>query len=182
MKQFCKPIESNAPQSRSRGQKMRTLFLMLVLGCGSVGSAFAQDVASVAPQTFGLGASELQSILQKCVDLPGMQKYYPVDAAKHLQPVNIMQLPIAFPAEVSASKGGQPVNFINVSKANFSRQAAPAAYAMFRTIEHSGDAVQVHFNYFYKTGAEQTLQPLFVVVDFKKSGTQWTVVTSSVKE
>lgn len=182
MKQFCKPIKLNAPQFHSRSQKMRMLFLMLVLGCGSVGSAFAQDAASVATRTFGLGASELQSILQKCVDLPGMQKYYPMDAANHLQPVNIMQLPIAFPAEVSASKGSQPVNFINVSKTNFSRQAAPAAYAMFRTIEHSGDAVQVHFNYFYKTGAEQKQKPLFVVVNFKKSGTEWNVATSSVKE
>ena len=65
-------------------------FLVLVLGCGSVGSTFAQDAASVATQKFGLGASELQSILQQCVDSPGMQKYYPMDAVKYLQSVNIM--------------------------------------------------------------------------------------------
>jgi len=73
------------------------------------------------------------------------------------------------------------VNFLAVSKSEYSRMVAPAAYAMFRTIEHTGNSVLVHFNYFYK-GVEQKMKPLFVVVAFEKMGTKWNVTTSSVKE
>ena len=178
MKQFCEPIESNTPLTCWG----RLLLLLLMLG-GTMGRASAQKAVAteVKAQTFGLEASELQNILQKCLDLPAMQKYYPVAADNTLLPVNVMQLPIAFPVGMAVVEGGQPVNFLAVSKSEYSRMVAPAAYAMFRTIEHTDNSVLVHFNYFYK-GVEQKMKPLFVVVAFEKMGTKWNVTTSSVKE
>ena len=182
MQQFCKPIESIARQGGGRSRQLRLLLLLVALGGGPAHSALAQQSAKTALQNFNLSSVEMQSILQKCLDLPAMQQYYPVDATKAQLPVNIMQLPIAFPTNVVVNKGGQRVNFIETSKAEYAHRNNPAAYAMFRTIEHTGETVKVHFNYFYKTGSEHALKPLFVVVELKKAGADWKVVTSSVKE
>ena len=163
MKQFFKPI---------------TTTLLLLLSLFSAGRARAQE--AVSAQTFGLEKQELAAILQKCVDLPALQKYYPVNADRSVKSLSILQMPIAFPADLALAKGGAPVRLVNVSKAEY-RRLTTDAYAMFRTIAHTGNTVRVNFNYFYHAAGSE-LKNVFVAVDFQKSGARWNVVTSSVKE
>jgi hypothetical protein len=153
-------------------QRLVAFFMVLVLAC------FSSPKASAQASTFGLSLNDLQSIVQQSIDLPALQQYYPVNADNSLQPLNIVQLPLALPTNMTLIKGSNPVNLIAISRAQFSTLTVNS-YAMFRSIEASGTTANVRFNYFYKT-ADQSAHTVFVTLEFQNSTTGWNIVNSTV--
>ncbi|WP_305030289.1 hypothetical protein [Hymenobacter convexus] len=156
---------------------LQALLVLVACACFSPREVAAQTGPSA---TFGLSLSDLQAVVQQALDLPALQQYYPVDANNTLQPVNIVQLPLAMPAGLTLTKGGSPVNFIAITPAQFSNLAVDA-YAMFRSIEASGTGVSVRFNYFYKA-ADNSPHTASVALQYQQDATGWHVVNSTVND
>jgi hypothetical protein len=156
------------------------LILLLVLGGISSSRLAAQTSPLKTAENFGLTPSELQSIVQKCLDIPELQKYYPTDGQKNLKSVNIVQQPLQLPTGMKLAKGGKPVNLIAISRSQFSHLSANA-YSMFRSIEVSGSTASVRFNYFYRD-TNQARRTVFVTLNLHNSTKGWDVVNSTVKE
>lgn len=161
---------SHQPNARMKETfKSTILFIMLVFAFYS--KTFAQD------NTFGLSKNELTEVIQKCIDLPELQKYYPSDSDGSLKQLNILKYPLLIPSELALTKGGKPVNFIPQSTiAGVNVQA----YSRYRAIENTGNTLKVNFNYFYKDGS-QSEKTLFILIEFQKSGSNWNIINSSIK-
>lgn len=126
-------------------------------------------------QTGGLTTSDLSSIVQQCVDLSGLQSYYPVDGSGNLEQINIVSHPYVFPSGMTVSKGGNAVNFI--SNASFSTSPV-ANYFMFRSIAQSGTTVNLSGHYYYNSGGTQSIKS--ITIDYTSSSGVWTITSSSI--
>lgn len=128
-----------------------------------------------AQTTNGLSASDLSSILKKCIDLPALQTVYPVDASGNLNQINIVNYPYSFPAEVAVTKAGKPVNFI--SNESFAKSPVDN-YFMFRRVQQSGSTVNVIGNYFYTSNGAKLNKS--VIIAYINNAGNWTITNSTI--
>lgn len=113
-----------------------------------------------------INTSDSASIFQACLDMPGLQKYYPKNADNSYKQVSVMQFPVAFPVNLAVSKFQKTILFqsrgsiytnkvdgfflfksLSISGAsatvifeyNYNYQSAPAAYEVSLTLQKTGD-------------------------------------------
>lgn len=123
----------------------------------------------------GLSASDLSSIVSKCIELPALQTAYPLDANGNLNPINIVNYPFAFPADVAVTKSGKSVKFI--SNETFTKSPVDN-YFMFRRIQQSGSTVNLVGNYFYTSNGAK-LSKSIIIAYINNAGT-WTISNSTI--
>ncbi|MCF8450534.1 MAG: hypothetical protein K9G49_11755 [Taibaiella sp.] len=123
----------------------------------------------------GLTASDLNSIVQKCIDLPGIQTFYPADGSGHLNQINIVNYPYVFPSGMTVSKDGQAVEFI--SNESFSKSPV-AEYFMFRRIMQTGTTVKLIGNYYYTVSGNHLNKS--IAIDYSQSAGVWTITNSTI--
>jgi hypothetical protein len=150
-------------------QTKKISFILAVLFATFFSVAKAQTNA-------GLSGSDLNSIVQQCVDLPGLQSFYPVHGKGNADQINIVNYPYAFPSETTVLKGGQQVKFI--SNESFSKEPV-ANYFMFRRIEQSGKEVKVIGNYFYTVNGSHLNKS--IAIDYSNNNGTWTINKSTIK-
>ena len=130
----------------------------------------SNNVNAQTTSYYGLNLSELNGVIQNCIDLQALQQYYPLNTDGSLKQVNIRQYPITFPAGTQLSKGGNVVNLLNASEST----DALDAYFMFRSIETSQNTLTVKANYFYKDNS-QMLKTVSVTINFQNANSSWTI-------
>lgn len=137
---------------------------------------FATMFSSAKAQTStDLSAAELSSIVQKCVDLSGIQSFYPVDGSGNVLQVNVVSYPFEFPTGMSVSKAGSAVNFI--SNASFS--ATPVDnYFMFRRIQHTDNTVTLSGHYYYTVSGSHLTKA--ITIDYANTSGTWTITNSTI--
>lgn len=113
-------------------------------------------------------------ILQKCVDLPQLQDYYPLDVNGDTKQLNVLQHGVSFPENINVSANGKNLSFL--SKKQISPTDA-VAYFLFHEFEVSENSARVEFVYQYN-------QVPLVVVNLKlsKTGDTWSITKSQIEK
>ncbi|WP_321289725.1 hypothetical protein [uncultured Sunxiuqinia sp.] len=138
---------------------MRKIYLVLVtiLLCGS--GLFAQT-----PQ-------DQAQILQLCVDLPELQKNYPVGIEGDTAAVYIMQYPIVIPTDIAISKFGKKPVFMTRHEIYDNNVEA---FFLFKNLDILESSARVDLSMYYDyNSAEQKV--FHIALDFQKENEEWVV-------
>jgi hypothetical protein len=116
------------------------------------------------------GRQDTLSLLQQCLDLPIIQKYYTRHTDGTAKQVYIMQYPVRFPDGIEVSKFGQPVMFR--SRAGI-RSDKAEVFLIFKSFSINGDDASVSFT----LNSDYTTKPniLEVTLQLHRSGGAWTI-------
>ncbi|HBB92397.1 MAG: hypothetical protein A2X22_10250 [Bacteroidetes bacterium GWF2_49_14] len=122
---------------------------------------------------------EIAPILQKCMDIPDLQKYYPPSVNDKKSPIYIVQYPVAFPEGIVLTKNGSEVKFITISQL---AENPVQEYFMFRSLNSGPDSTTAVINYFYDcNSALKQFKMLTINVDLEKAGKRWNVSQAILK-
>ena len=179
MEKFLHPVElKNVSYERNKirfQKKLKSFYysmtFIVFMFIGT--STNAQTVFN--PETAGISKAELNAILQACIDLPELQKYYSVGADGSKEQLNIVQYPVSF-SDVILNKHSKSV--ILVSNTDVDKLSG-SNYFAFRRILPNQDQVKVIFNYFYGKDSEGK-KNITLVIDFGKTDSTWSIVNSSL--
>lgn len=131
------------------------------------------------PQEMRAQRGDQSQILQKIIDLPDLQKYYPVSSEGKVKQVTIMQHPVSFPSDLSLSGSDTKVVFMEMSEVNANKISA---YFKFRSIEITQNTSKVVGHYFYNYNYYTNKSDIVAItVDLEKSGSDWKIVNAKVK-
>jgi hypothetical protein len=160
---FCKPL-------------IFSLFCIIFFSPAFAKVADKQNNGTAIGYTHKLqAASDTAAVLQKCLDMPELQQYFPKNLDGTYKQVYVMQYPIAFSANNAVSKFQQSVLFeqrgaIYADKAD--------GYFMFTSFAISGNTATVTFDYNYNyTKAPAAIE---VSLSLQKTGTEWTITTTQL--
>lgn len=115
------------------------------------------------------------AVLQKCLDLPDLQQYYPMGADQNSREVYVLQAPFAFPAGLQVSKFSKPVQFIDRAEI-LDKQAI--AYFAFRTFSITGTTANVTFDFYYTLTINKTVRKYTLALN--KTGEAWTITDTKL--
>jgi hypothetical protein len=110
-------------------------------------------------------------ILKKCIDLPELQNYYPVDTNGNQKPVIICYWhPVLFPIDLIIAKDGQNIQFRLMSLEN---DKNAEAFFLFTKFEIQQSSSLVNFAYY----CNNTIHPkvIQVMLELKKVGDAWEI-------
>ena len=128
-------------------------------------------LALITTCIFGQSRQEQTQILQKCVDLPELQQYYPVDADGNPNTLIIHYChPYALPTDLTVTHGGRNAEFRLMSVEN---DKNADAYFFFQKFEFLENTWHVSFKYCYgNPGHPKEIQ---VLLKLKLAGNAWEV-------
>jgi hypothetical protein len=120
------------------------------------------------------------AVLLKCIELPVMKTYMPLNGDGSLKPIHIIQYPVSFSADKELLSGDKKIIFMSPSeiKAN-----SIEAYIAFRSLKIEESTATANLNLFNDYNYETMkfkMTMLFVVL--KKTGGIWNVISSTAKE
>jgi len=115
---------------------MKKLFtLIFLMAFGLMSKIEAQAPGNVA------------MVLQKCIDLPTLQQYFPIDNEGNLKQLRINYWhPLLFPIDLPIVKDGKKVQFNAMSAQN---EKNGEAYFLFKTFNIKQVTSNVLFEYYY---------------------------------
>jgi|APMI01.1.fsa_nt_gi hypothetical protein len=101
--------------------------------------------------TWGQTQNDMTALLQKCIDLPGLQSYYPLDENGKLDEVYInFWAPTIFSTDLVVTSHGEKLKFLPMSQASPSYENA---FFLFKNCEITPTfaIILFEFTYNYKT-------------------------------
>lgn len=113
-------------------------------------------------------------VLQECIDLKGLQEYYPKDGDGGIRRLYIVQDPIAFPEGMAVAKAGKFPALL--SKAQLDGGQIHA-YFRFSQLDFTDTTALVVFVYHYEEA-----QSVSVTVELKKENYEWFVTKSNIEK
>jgi hypothetical protein len=131
------------------------------------------------PQDMMAQKEDQTQILKKIIELPDLQKYYPVSSDGKVKQVTIQQHPVSFPSDLSLSSANTRVVFEQMAQSSASNTSA---FFKFRSIETSQNTSKVFCHYFYNYDYTTNKSKIVEVrAELQKSGSDWKIVTVNVK-
>jgi hypothetical protein len=128
-----------------------------------------------AAGAWGQSANDQAAVLQKIVDLPDLQQYYPMDAVQNRSQVFVVKSVVQFPANLQLAKFGKPVSFIDSADI---LKGQSVAYFVFNTFTIDGNSAHATFNFYYTYTTKQSIFECSVVLN--KSGDSWAISESKL--
>jgi len=131
-----------------------------------------------AVSSWGQAANDQAAVLQKIVDLPELQQYYPKNADGKLKQLYISQSPTAFTTGVIEAMGNYKVQFqtpeaIKAKKAD--------SYFAFRSIVIDNETATANVNYMYDISQESgQVKMLNISISLQKAGTAWNITNLNI--
>jgi hypothetical protein len=136
-------------------------------------------VIVLTPKLVAQSQDDQALVLQKCIDLPELQQYYPLNEEGSLKPLYIVQYPVSFPSDLAIEKEGTIVKFMTSSDITINKVAA---YFMFRSFNIHQNSANINCNYFYNYNyTSKQFKMLSVIIEMKKVGLQWNISTINIK-
>ncbi len=124
--------------------------------------------------TFGQSKQDQTQILQKCIDLPELRTYYPLDQDGNLKQVYIkFWHPMLIPSDLIVSLGGKALKFQVMSE-----NKRVDAYLIFKIFKIDSESANVTFDLFYDGSAP--IQIAQVNIEFFKTGNNWEIKDSNL--
>ena len=122
--------------------------------------------------------ADMTVILQKCIDLPELQKYYPVDNAGIPEQLCILQHGVSFPINIKVSKFGKPILFMDKKQLHDNEDTS---YLLFWTFKTDQNFAQVDFTYHF-ISADNLPQRQKVNLELQKTNETWTVSKTKIED
>jgi len=113
-------------------------------------------------------------ILQECIDLKGLQEYYPKDGDGGIRRLYIVQDPIAFPEGLAVAKAGKFPALLSKTQLEGGQIHA---YFRFSQLDFTETTALVVFVYHFEEA-----QSVSVTVEFKKENYEWFVTKSNIEK
>lgn len=118
---------------------------------------------------FAQNRQDQAQILQKCIELPQLQQYYPLDADGSQKPLIINYWhPVLFPTDLTIMNGGKNVEFRLMSMESSKNEEA---YFLFYKFEVSESSSSAKFDFSYNNVNHRKV--LEVMLDLSKTGDAW---------
>ena len=128
--------------------------------------------------SWGQSATDQAAVLQKIIDLPELQQYYPKNDDGSLKQIYITQYLTAFSEDVSVSKSGEKVMFLPPDQI---RDKKAEAYFTFRNFGMDQNKTNTTFNFFYNYNYDSgQFKMLTINLEMHKSGDGWAVSTLNI--
>jgi hypothetical protein len=117
-------------------------------------------------------------VLQKCVDLPGLQKYYQNANGLVRQQLYVMQHGVSFNPDIAVTWNGKPLVFMDKNEIlSYNIEA----YFLFHTFDIAENSARVDFVYNFKS-VENQPKMARVQLELQKAGATWNIVQSKITE
>jgi hypothetical protein len=128
--------------------------------------------------TFGQSRQNKAQILQKCIDLPELQQYFPFDHAGNPKQICILQHGVSFPVDLEVSKFGKSILFMDKTQLS---DNGITSYFLFWEFKTDQNSAQVDFVYnFINTDNLPRIQK--VNLELQKNNETWTVSKTNIEE
>jgi hypothetical protein len=132
-------------------------------------------VFGLTMQLVAQSLNDQKQILQKCIDLPELQQYYPLAADGNHQQVYIMQYPFVFPDGIEVSKFGKPVQIVGRAVIVDSHAMA---YFLFHTFSLTANKAYITFDFYNNYPVNKTILQGNIVLN--KTDNTWTINDSKL--
>jgi hypothetical protein len=129
---------------------------------------------------FAVGQSrqDQAQVLQHCIDLPGLQKYYPMNDEGKPKQICILQHGVSFPPDIEVSKFGKSVLLCDKSQI---AALGINSYFLFWEFKIDQNSAKVDFVYNYiDSGTLPKMQKM--TVELQKSNDSWAIVNANMEE
>jgi hypothetical protein len=124
---------------------------------------------------FAQETTDYTQVIQKCLDLPGLQSHYATNADGSKQQVRILQHPFAFPAGITVSKFNSPILFVSRDGV-----AGLDAYINFTSfsIENNKATAGLIMTYGRNSNSPGSVR---MTVSLEKVANQWNIINSTLE-
>lgn len=120
-----------------------------------------------------------EQVLQKCVDIPALQKYYSLDNVGNPNQLHVINYLVSFPANMDVSHAGHQLVFLTREEISANKIED---YFIFRQFEITGGKATVNLNFFYDYNySNNQFKILMVSIELDKVGSEWSIITSDMK-
>jgi len=132
----------------------------------------------VAASSWGQISNDQAAVLQKILELPDLQQYYPKNGDGSLKQICIMQYPTAFSADVTTALDASKIVFRTSETVMINKEEA---YFMFRSFTVEQQSCKVVLNYFFNpnTGNNQSSNVSYTI-ELSKTGSVWNVTNQTL--
>lgn len=179
MEKFLHPLElKNVSYERNKTRfqkKLKSFYYLMTFIATTFCATSSNAQTAFNLESAGISKAELSAILQACIDLPELQKYYPVTADGSKEQLNIVQYPLSF-SDLVLNKDSKSVNLVSNTDID---KLIESNYFMFRRVLPNQNQVKIIFNYFYGKDSEGK-KNIAMVLDFSKIDSVWSIVNSSL--
>lgn len=141
----------------------RTLLFSFILGLGICAMGQLSDQQAL--------------ILQKCIDLPELQEFYPSNPDGNKKALHILQHGVSFPTDITVRKFGKPLVFDD--KQGIHNSPFPA-YFLFQEFSIEQTVARIAFAYYYEP-AQNPEAVILVNVVMTKSNGEWRIENSQIE-
>lgn len=116
---------------------------------------------------FGQQANDKGKIVQKCIDLEDLQKFYPRSATGEYEPVYILLHGVSFESDMKLSKFGKEPVYVNKEELT---EKGIVTFFLFHTVDISKNAAHVCFAFYYDNrGNDSPLNTAHIKYDLEMS-------------
>lgn len=138
-------------------KKIFTLILLVAFGF----------ITRIEAQTPG----DVPMILQKCIDLPDLQQFFPTNNDVRLKQLFVLQHGVSFPANTNVLKSGIKVRFVDKNQLAAENIKSYFLFWKFEIIQNSAS---VDFIYNFQD-SDNLPKTFHVVMELQRTGSGWTV-------
>ncbi len=118
-------------------------------------------------------------LIEKCIGLQEIQKYYPVDAYGANGSVNIMQYPVNLNITDGSTHAGKEIRVYQRTEIALSQIKS---YFSFRSVEIEQNDARINMSYFYDYDyINRNFRVLSVNVSFIRAADEWNIAGISIK-
>jgi hypothetical protein len=144
---------------------MKKIFTLILL----VSFGFITRIEAQAP-------GDITMILQKCIDLPDLQQFFPVNNDGSLKQLYVLQHGVSFPSNTNVLKSGLKVRFVNKNQL---AAEEITSYFIFWEFVIDNNSAKVDFIYNFMD-ADNTTKMYHEKLEMRKLGDKW--IVSGTKE
>ena len=144
---------------------MKKIFTLILL----VSFGFITRIEAQAP-------GDITMILQKCIDLPDLQQFFPVNNDGSLKQLYVLQHGVSFPSNTNVLKSGLKVRFVNKNQL---AAEEITSYFIFWEFVIDNNSAKVDFIY-NLMDADNTTKMYHEKLEMRKLGDKW--IVSGTKE
>lgn len=143
-------------------KKLSTLIFLM-------GLVLSMDVVA---QTSG----DIVTILQKCIDLPELQQYIPLNTEGNSDQIYVLQHGVSFPFSTEVYKFGKKVQFVD--KGQLASKGI-TSYFLFWEFKVEQDSAKIDFVYNY-IGSDNLPKTQRVILEMQKKEGFWAITNSKL--
>jgi len=123
----------------------------------------------------GQSSGDMAKVLQKCLDLPELEVYYPQNPDGSFDQFNIMQHGVSFPVDIQVSKFGRSISF----KSKQEIIHGNTTYFLFYDLTLTPATARVAYSYYYNPSDPEAV--IIVNLEMERSANDWSVIQSKIE-